>query len=144
MADIDHRKFTKKEKFQAIKAFLDGEDVKIPVEELSDFIATELEHIEIRAEKEKARAEKRKSEGDALREAVESVLTEEYKSADEILNDVYALVEDDSLTKSKVTSRLTQLINARIAEKELQKTEEGKKRTFYRLISGVQDSTVEE
>lgn len=140
----DTKKFTKKEKFQAIKAFLDGEAVKIPVEELSDFIATELEHIEVRAEKEKARAEKRKSEGDALREAVQSVLTEDYQSADEILEAVYTLVEDDSLTKSKITSRLTQLIKAGIAEKEFQKTEEGKKRTFYRLVSEGQDPAVEE
>lgn len=141
----DTKKFTKKEKFQAIKAFLDGEAVKIPVEELSDFIATELEHIEVRAEKEKARAEKRKNEGDAFREAVQSVLTEDYQSADEILEAVCTLVEDDSLTKSKITSRLTQLIKAGIAEKEFQKTEEGKKRTFYRLVSEGQDpAAVEE
>lgn len=133
MADIDHRKFTKKEKFQAIKAFLCGEAVEIPIGELSDFVATELEHLEARAEKEKARAEKRKDEGDALREAVESVLTEEYQSADEILKSVQTLTEDESLTKAKITARLAQLVKARVVEKELQKTEDGKKRTFYRL-----------
>ena len=133
MADIDHRKFTKKEKFQAIKAFLGGEAVEIPIGELSDFVATEIEHIEARAEKEKARAEKRKDEGDALREAVESVLTEEYQSADEILKSVQVLTEDESLTKAKITARLAQLVKARVVEKELQKTEDGKKRTFYRL-----------
>lgn len=136
MADIDHRKFTKKEKFQAIKAFLDGEAVEIPIGELSDFVATEIEHIEARAEKEKARAEKRKDEGDALREAVESVLTEEYQSADEILKSVQVLTEDESLTKAKITARLAQLVKARVVEKELQKTEDGKKRTFYRLAQG--------
>ena len=143
MADIDHRKFTKKEKFQAIKAFLDGEAVEIPIGELSDFVATEIEHIEARAEKEKARAEKRKDEGDALREAVESVLTEEYQIADEILKSVQVLTEDESLTKAKITARLAQLVKARVVEKELQKTEDGKKRTFYRLAQDLAEAEAE-
>lgn len=101
------------------------------VAELLEFVDAQVEQLEKKSEKAKERAAKQKQEGDELREAVYSVLTDEYQTIDAIT----AQIEGEDITKSKVTARLTQLIKAEMAEKALVKGEEdGKKVMRYRLI----------
>ena len=69
--------------------------------------------------------------GDALREAVQAVLTSEFQTIDEITEKV----EGEEVTKAKVTARLTQLVKAEIAEKTDVKNEEtGKTVKAYKLV----------
>ena len=66
-----------------------------------------------KAAKAKERAAEKKAEGDALREAVAAVLTDEYQT----IAAIAAQVEGDDITPAKVTARLTQLVKADLAHK---------------------------
>ena len=83
-----------------------------------------------KADKAKERAAAKKVEGDELREVVRQVLTEEPQTID----DIVLSIEGDDITKAKVTSRLTQLVKAGIAEKEQVVLEDKRKVMAYRLI----------
>lgn len=98
-------------------------------EEMIEFIDKQIELLEAKAEKAKERAAKTKAEGDALRDAVEALLTGEFQSADEIT----AQLEGEDITKAKVVARLTQLVRAEIADKEQMKDSSGRKVMFYKL-----------
>ena len=70
-----------------------------------------------------------KVEGDELRNTVEATLTEEYQT----IADIIAQIDDEEISKAKVTARLTSLVKSGIAIKEEAKTEDGKKIMVYRL-----------
>ncbi len=97
-------------------------------DELVDFIDKQIEAIEKRKVAAAARAEKKRAESDALTDAIFAVMTEEFMTADEIVD----ALEDETVTKSKVTARLTKLINAEKVVKEAVKVD-GKKRMAYKL-----------
>ena len=126
------KKITKKEMFAAIRGMVENVEVvgDIPADEVLAFIDKQVEQIDKKAASAKAKAAEKKVEGDALRDAVAAVLTDEYQTIDAITTQVG--VED--VTKSKVTARLTQLVAAEIAEKA-QVKEEGTNRKVmaYRI-----------
>lgn len=118
---MDQKKITKKEYFNAIKTVVAAMEVvgDIAAEDVVAFIDKQIEQIDAKAAKAKAKAGEKKAEGDALREAVAAVLTDEYQTVDAIV----AQVEGEDITKSKVVARLTQLIEAQVAVKEQVKDE---------------------
>ena len=75
-------------------------------------------------------AAEKKAEGDALRDAVQAVLTEEYQT----INDIASQVEGEEITKAKITARLTSLVKNGLAEKADVKTEDGKTVKAYKLV----------
>lgn len=97
-------------------------------DELVDFIDKQVETIEKRKVAAAARAEKKKAEADALTDEIFAVMTEDFMTTDEIVD----ALEDETATKSKVTARLTKLINAEKVVKEAVKVD-GKKRMAYKL-----------
>lgn len=107
------KKITKVEYFGMIKDMVLASDTE-KKEELVAFLDKQVEIIEAKAEKAKERAADKKAKGDELRETVKALLTDELQNAEEIL----AKIEDEEVTKNKVTARLTQLVNAGIAVKE--------------------------
>ena len=109
--------FTKKNYFEAIKAAaLAGADFgEIPADKIVEFAENSIAQLDAKAEKAKAKAADKKAEGDALRAAVQDVLTDEYQTIDQI---VLAL-DDPDVTNSKVVARLSQLITANLANKKL-------------------------
>ena len=121
-------KMTKTKWFEEIKEVLMAAECKHQ-EEMIEFIDKQIELLEAKAEKAKERAAKTKAEGDALRDAVEALLTGEFQSADEIT----AQLEGEDITKAKVVARLTQLVRAEIADKEQMKDSSGRKVMFYKL-----------
>ena len=125
---MNEKKMTKKDYFNAIKEIIEGTDSEIKGE-LIYFIESQIASIDNKAEKAKARAEVKKAEGDALREAVKSVLTSELQTADEILTQL----DGEDLTVAKVRARLTQLVNLGEAEKADIKTEDNKTKKAYKL-----------
>lgn len=125
---MENKKLTKKDYYGMLKEIVLTSDVDNK-EELEAFIDKQIEIIDNKAEKAKERAAEKKAEGDELRAAIKSVLTEDYQSADDIL----AQLEGEDLSKAKIIARLTQLVNNGDAEKAQAKAEDGKKFMTYRL-----------
>ena len=103
-------KITKRDNFTAIIEVLNGAGRS----DLADVIAHEIELLDNKAAKAKATAAKKKVEGDALRDAVQAVLTDELAT----IADITAKVEGEDVTTAKVQFRLNALVNAGIAVKE--------------------------
>lgn len=126
---MENVKLTKKDYYGMIREIVVESDIENK-DELVAFVDKQVEAIDSRAAKAKERAASKKVEGDALRNQVEGLLTNEYQTAEDIL----AQAQGADLTKGKITARLTQLIKAGIAEKEAIKVED-RKVMGYRLIA---------
>lgn len=127
------KKITKVEKLNMIRDILAGDGNTEVTEEatmLIAFVDEQIEQIQSKAEKAKQRAAEKKAEGDALRNTIQALMTNEWQSIDDIFNQI----EDEEVTRSKITARLTQLIKAGVIEKDSQKSETGNKQMVYRLI----------
>ena len=107
---MTEKKLTKKDNFIAIVNVLEEAGHK----DLANVIKHEIELLENKAAKAKATAAKKKVEGDALRDAVQAVLTDELAT----IAEVTAKVEGDEITPAKVQFRLNALVGAGIASKE--------------------------
>lgn len=126
MAEV---KITKAQMFGMIKEVVEASDVA-EKEDMVAFLDKQVELLASKAEKARAKAAEKKVEGDALRDAVEAVLTETPQTIAEIT----AQIEGEDVTTHKVTARLTQLVKAGIAVKEAVKIEKSKKMA-YRLAT---------
>lgn len=107
---MTEKKITKRDNFNTIIEVL----TSAGREDLAAVIAHEIELLDNKAAKAKATAAKKKVEGDALRDAVEAVLTDELQT----IADVTAKIEGEDITTAKVQFRLNALVNAGIASKE--------------------------
>lgn len=121
-------KMTKKMWYEEIKGVVAGAEVENK-EGMIEFIDAQLAQLAAKAEKAAERAAQKKVEGDALRDTIESVLTTELQTIDEIA----AKVAGEDVTKAKVTARLTQLVKAERATKDTVKTADGRKVVAYKL-----------
>jgi len=97
-------------------------------DELVDFIDKQIEAIEKRKVAAAARAEKKKAEADALTDEIFALMTEDFMTADEIVD----MLDDETVTRNKVTARLAKLINAEKVVKETIKVD-GKRKMAYKL-----------
>lgn len=113
------KKVTKRENFEAIIAVLNDAGR----EDLAKVVAHEIELLDNKAAKAKAKAAEKKTEGDALRNAVQAVLTDELATIKEITDKVEFEGFDGS--QAKVQYRLNALVNAEIAVKEQVSVGEG-------------------
>ena len=120
-------KITKKMYLATIKAIVadaEANSVELPegvtYEGINGFVDHELELLESKAAAAAERAAKKKVAGDALREKVASVLTDEFQTIPEIV----AAIGDVNTTAQMITPRLTQLVDLGQAVKE-QKTVAG-------------------
>ena len=122
------KKVTKKENYEMLMEIVENSNSEMKAE-LVDFITKQIESIDAKAAKAKEKAAEKRAEGDELRAAVKSVLTNELQTAEMILGQI----EGEELTKAKIVARLTQLVKNGEASKEEVKTEEGKKVMAYKL-----------
>ena len=106
------KKVTKRENFETIIAVLNDAGR----EDLAKVVAHEIELLDNKAAKAKAKAAEKKTEGDALRNAVQAVLTDELATIKEITEKV--VFEGFDGSQAKVQYRLNALVNAEIAVKE--------------------------
>ena len=97
-------------------------------DELVDFIDKQVETIEKRKVAAAARAEKKKAEADALTDEIFALMTEDFMTADEIVD----ILDDETITRNKVTARLAKLIKAEKVVKETIKID-GKRKMAYKL-----------
>lgn len=127
MAEV---KITQKMQFEDIMAIVAGADIdEARRADALAFVEKKIAQIDAKAEKAREKAAEAKAEGDKLRAAVEAVLTGEAQ----LIADITAQVEGEEVTRAKVTSRLTQLVKAGVAEKETV-TVDGKKLAAYKLV----------
>lgn len=136
MAEV---KVTKKDWYAQIRAVVEASDNE-QKEGILGFIDHEVELLEAKAAKAAERAASKKANGDELRNAVQAVLTDELQTIDAIT----AQIEGEDITKAKVTARLTQLVKAGVATKDMVKTEDSRKVTAYKLGSGDVEGEVTE
>ena len=128
------KKITKKDYYAMLKEIVEESkdiETEISKEELLEFINKQVASINAKAEKAKEKAAEKKANGDELREVVQSVLTEEYQTIDNIVSQIKV----EEVTKAKITARLTSLVKAGLATKSDIKNEEtGKIQKAYKLI----------
>ena len=132
-------KITKREMFEAIKETFETGSCKYDAAVVTAFCDKEIAALDSKAAKAKERAAAKKAETDVLMGQVEDALTDEFQ----VIADIAAAVaaENADATVSKVTFRLTKLVEAGVAEKTqvtIEKTETTKARKVqaYRLAQG--------
>ena len=108
-------KITKREMFEAIKDTFATGECKFEADVVMAFCDKEIAALDSKAAKAKERAAAKKAEADVLMTQVEDALTGEFATIADIAA-VVAEVNADA-TVSKVTYRLTKLVEAGVAEK---------------------------
>ena len=125
----DTIKMTKIDCFEQLAGIVEASDVENK-EDILKFIQSSIETLENRKRAAQERAEKKKNEPDELADAVKAVLSEELQTAD----DIAAQIEGEDVTKQKVVSRLTKMVNAGIVRKDSVKTDDKRKVMGYALV----------
>ena len=125
------KKLTKKEMFAQVIAFVQGEEVSVPAEEIVAFAQKEIELLE----RKKSSKSKKEKEKDALDEKIKDAIFEildekaEPMSASEILKALSADFEDLSIQKvSAILKKMCEEEDA-IVEKFVEK-----RKSFFRLV----------
>ena len=108
-------KITKREMYEAIKETFETGVCKFDAKVVTDFCDKEIASLDAKAAKAKERAAAKKAEADVLMDQVRDALTGEFATIADIAAAV-AEVNADA-TVSKVTYRLTKLVEAGDAEK---------------------------
>jgi hypothetical protein len=109
-------KITKKEMYAAIKETFETGECKFDADVVIAFCEKEMAALDTKAAKAKERAAAKKAEADVLYDQVKDALSiEEFQTIADIAA-VVAEVNADA-TVSKVTYRLTKLVEAGVAEK---------------------------
>jgi hypothetical protein len=108
-------KITKREMFEAIKETFETGTCKFDAATVMAFCDKEIASLDSKAAKAKERAAAKKAEADVLMDQVRDALTGEFQT----IADIAAAVADVNAdaTVSKVTYRLTKLVEAGDAEK---------------------------
>ena len=108
-------KITKRAMFEAIKETFETGKCKFDAATVMEFCDKEIASLDAKAAKAKERAAAKKAEADVLMDQVRGTLTDEFQTIADIAANV-AEVNADA-TVSKVTYRLTKLVEAGEAEK---------------------------
>lgn len=108
-------KITKREMFEAIKETFETGSCKYDAAVVTAFCDKEIAALDAKAAKAKERAAAKKAEADVLMGQVEDALTDEFQ----VIADIAAAVAgvNADATVSKVTFRLTKLVESGVAEK---------------------------
>ena len=112
----EKKKMTKKEYFEAIIKVLSEDNYT----DLINFCQDQIVLLDNKSKKAKEKAVEKKANGDTLRQLVQDTLTQEYQTISEIYSKIG---NQEQYSKAKVTSRLTQLVKAGLADKTDIKTE---------------------
>ena len=133
---MTEKKITKRDNFNAIIGVLIDADR----EDLAKVIEHEIELLDAKSSKAKATAAKKKAEGDALRDAVQAILTDEFQT----IADITAKVEGEDVSAAKVQYRLNALVGAGIAVKEHVAVGEGESRRKLMAYSIASEAVTED
>ena len=111
-------KITKKEILSNVRALMETLDVGFENEALTpdmviEFCDKEIAALDAKTAQAKERAAAKKADGDALRDVVLQVLTDEFQT----IADVAAQIEGEDVTVGRVTNRLSALVKEGLAER---------------------------
>lgn len=84
-------------------------------EQIIEYCTHEIELLDKKALKSRERTNKKRAEGDELRNRIYGLLDDQ----PQIIPDLLAQLEDDTLTSNKVANRLSQLYNMGLIDKEV-------------------------
>ena len=130
------KKITKADNFAELRniviATIEDEAKKA---DLVAFIDKQLAELEKRKVDAAKRAEKKKAESDELTEEIFDLLGEELTTVDEVV----VALDNEEITRAKVTSRLGKLVKEGRVVKEAVKVD-GKKRMAYRVAGEEADA----
>lgn len=110
------KKITEKQMYEAIIDGIETGEFAVSKEDIKGFCHKKIDALERKAAKAKETAAKKRAESDALMDAVEAVLPEDFETIAAITNKVE--FEDEEVTVHKVTYRLNKLVEAGKAEKQ--------------------------
>ena len=96
----NEKKMTKRDYFNVIREMVEETKVENK-DELIYFLDSQIESLDRKADKARERAAAKKAEGDALRETVKSVLTDEFQTAEAITE----AIDDEEVSKANVIAR---------------------------------------
>jgi len=99
-------------------------------DELVEFIDKQVETLEKRKVAAAERAAKKREESDAMTDAILGQIGDDLITVDEIV----AAIDDENVTRNKVTARLGKLVKAGVIVKETVKVN-GNKRMAYRIAT---------
>lgn len=108
-------------------------------EDMLDFIDNQIAAIDRKKEAAVRRAEKKKAESDALKEAIFDKIGDELITVDEIV----VAFDDPDVTRNKVTARLGKLFNEGRITKEQVKVDGKKKMAYKRVVADPVEETLE-
>ena len=106
---------TKRDLYEAIKEAFTSGTCKYEADVVVAFCDKEIASLDSKAAKAKERAAAKKAEADVLMAQVQEALTDEYQTIADITVKVSAVNSD--ATTSKVTNRLSKLVDAEVAVK---------------------------
>jgi predicted DNA repair protein MutK len=121
-------KKTKAMYFAELREMVEGQVDAEDREDLLEFIDKQVEALEKRKEAAVKRAEKKREESDELTDAILDQIGTDLITVDEIV----VAMNDEEVTRNKVTARLGKLVKAGAIIKDSVKVD-GKKRMAYRL-----------
>lgn len=129
-------KVTKRNVIEALMAmnFVDDVqvgDVIVTPADIKETLEKSLASLENKAVKAKERAAQKKVEGDELRDKIESVLDDDFKT----IADIIDAVDVEDLTPAKVSSRVAQLVKLGRVEKEQVKVDDNRKVMAYKIAT---------
>ena len=125
---MEEKKLTKKDMFLQIRDILETKDIE-DKEGLIEFVDNQIASLEKKAVKAKEKAAEKRAVGDELKDLVKSLLTNDYQT----INDLLEQIDGADVTRAKVQARVTALVKDGYAEKTDLKTEEGKTVKGYRI-----------
>ena len=108
-------KITKRAMFEAIKETFETGSCKFDAATVMEFCDKEIASLDAKAAKAKERAAAKKAEADVLMDQVRNTLTDEFQTIADIATAVAAVNLDSTI--SKITYRLTKLVESEVAEK---------------------------
>lgn len=136
-------KMTKAMYFEIIKDIVKGLGTEafpegVSADDVLDFIDRQVALLDKRAAASKERAAKKRAASDELTELIYTMIfeAEDFITADEIVEKI----DDEEVTKNKVTARVSKLVKAGRVAKEQVKLEDGKKRMAYRIAEEGEDA----
>ena len=139
-------KMTKAMYFDVIRGIVEGLGAEafpegVSADDVLDFIDRQVALLDKRAAASKERAAKKRAASDELTELIYTMIfeAEDYITADEIVEKI----DDEEVTKNKVTARVSKLVKAGRVAKEQVKLEDGKKRMAYRVAEEGEDAEAE-
>ena len=129
MADV---KRTQRDYLVALRGMVEGMDVvgEVPANEILEFIDKKIAQADAKSVKAKEKAAEKKSAGDTLRAEIEALITDEWKTGDQIT----AELGKEDVTKPMVVNRLGQLVKAEVVIKEVRKV--GDRKVMCYAVAG--------